>query len=78
MGALRCRGGQIHAQLQRCQDAGLRERLGREFADLQGRRRELQGRVRVLQRSGLKDSLALAFLAEISRRPLIPAGAIRS
>ncbi|KEF40799.1 MAG: hypothetical protein ER33_14990 [Cyanobium sp. CACIAM 14] len=68
--AVRQRARQLLVQLGRCRDADLRRRLQGELVRLELRRRELDRSVRTLEGSGLKDRLALAFLRELSRRPL--------
>jgi len=71
MDQLRCRGAQVMADLSRCREERLLVRLKRELQQLQGRRQELQACARQLRRSvGLRDSLAVAFLEELTRRPL--------
>jgi hypothetical protein len=71
MGALRERARQLMADLSRCRDGGLVDRLRAELATLERRRRELSLSVRTLERSQLRDGLALAFLLELTRRPLV-------
>ena len=71
MDQLRCRGALVMADLGRCREERLLQRLKRELQQLQGRRQELQACASQLRRSvGLRDSLALAFLEELTRRPL--------
>lgn len=70
MDRLRSRWRQVSADLARCQEEGLGHRLAAELDLLQQRRLELQQAVRDLQRRGLQDRLGLAFLKELSRRPL--------
>lgn len=71
MDQLRCRSVQLVADLGRCREERLLERLRRELQQLQCRRQELQACAGQLRRSvGLRDSLALAFLEELTRRPL--------
>ena len=71
MDQLRCRGAQVVADLGRCREERLLLRLKRELQQLQGRRQELQACASQLRRSvGLRDSLAVAFLEELTRRPL--------
>lgn len=68
---LRCRVAQVMGDLGRCQEERLLQRLRRELQQLQRRRLELQASARQLRRSGgLRDSLAVAFLDEVARRPL--------
>jgi uncharacterized protein YlxW (UPF0749 family) len=70
-GALRNRAQQLVADLQRCREERLLQRLRLELQQLQQRRRELQSSVCQLRRSvGVRDALALAFLEELTRRPL--------
>lgn len=72
MDQLRCRGAQVVADLGRCREERLLLRLKRELQQLQGRRQELQACANQLRRSvGLRDSLAVAFLEELTRRPLL-------
>jgi len=71
MDQLRCRGAQVMADLGRCREERLLQRLKRELQQLQSRRQELQACASQLRRSvGLRDSLAVAFLEELTRRPL--------
>lgn len=71
MDQLRCRGAQVMADLGRCREERLLQRLRGELQQLQGRRQELQACARQLRRSvGLSDSLGVAFLEELTRRPL--------
>ncbi|MCP9890624.1 hypothetical protein KBY57_06075 [Cyanobium sp. Aljojuca 7D2] len=71
MDQLRCRGAQVMADLGRCREERLLQRLKRELEQLQSRRQELQACASQLRRSvGLRDSLAVAFLEELTRRPL--------
>lgn len=67
---LRRRAGQLIEGLARCHDGPLRERLRREFHNLQGRHRELQRSARLLAATARRDSLAVAFLLELTSRPL--------
>ena len=68
---LRGRARQVVGDLGRCREEGLVRRLRKELQLLQSRRRELQASAAQLRRSrGLRDSLALAFLIELTRRPL--------
>jgi hypothetical protein len=71
---LRERARQLAGDQARCRDARLFGRLRGELLRLEARRRELQSTVAGLKRGGLRDALALAFLAELSRRPLVPVG----
>jgi hypothetical protein len=71
MDQLRCRSAQVMADLGRCREERLLQRLKRELQQLQGRRLELQACAGQLRRSvGVRDSLAVAFLEELTRRPL--------
>ncbi|MDA0215915.1 MAG: hypothetical protein O2977_03915 [Cyanobacteria bacterium] len=71
MDQLRCRGAQVVADLGRCREERLLLRLKRELQQLQGRRQELRACAYQLRSSvGLRDSLAVAFLEELTRRPL--------
>lgn len=66
---LRRRAAQVLADLERCQDPQLFERLRQELRQLGGRRKELQraaGQLRA--NSGLQDHVSLAFLEELARR----------
>lgn len=67
---LRQRAVQLGDGLARCQDAPLRERLRRERQELQARQRELQHSVSALAAHWQGEPLSLAFLQELSRRPL--------
>ena len=70
-GALRHRAQQLGADLPRCREERLLQRLRLELQQLQQRRQELQASVRQLRRSvAVRDALALAFLDELTRRPL--------
>jgi hypothetical protein len=64
----RCR--HILDAMSRCQDNSLFCRLRSELRQLQGRRRELLETARTWQRRGVQDPLSIAFLIEISSRPL--------
>lgn len=70
MDRLRCRWSQLQADLVRCQEEALVGRLRAEGAQLQRRRLELQQACSELARRPLQDRLALAFLTELTRRPL--------
>lgn len=71
MGQLRSRCQQLIADLGRCREERLLERLRLELQQLTQRRQELQACAGQLRRSaGLRDSLAVAFFAELTRRPL--------
>ena len=72
---LRCRATQVTDQQRATRDPQLFERLRRELLQLAGRRAELQRTVAWLgRREQLRDGLALAFLEELSRRPLVAPG----
>lgn len=71
MDQLRCRVAQVIGDLDRCQEERLLLRLRRELLQLLLRRQELQACAKALRCSGgLRDSLAVAFLDELTRRPL--------
>jgi hypothetical protein len=70
MAAVRERAPRLLADLRLCRDGGLCLRLRGELVGLEQRRRDLQRAVRTLEASGLRDDLALAFLRELTRRPL--------
>jgi hypothetical protein len=68
---LRSRSQQLIADLGRCREERLLGRLRQELQQLKLRRQELQACAGQLRRSvGLRDSLAVAFLDELTRRPL--------
>jgi hypothetical protein len=67
---LRRRWRQVVTDLARAQEDGLIARLRSELVVLQRRRQELQQTARVLQRSGLGNSLSVALFGELTRRPL--------
>ena len=67
---LRRRASQVLEGIGRCHDGPLLERLRRELASLQGRHRELQRTARSLAVSTPRDSLSVALLLELTRRPL--------
>jgi hypothetical protein len=68
---LRCRAQQVVDDLRRCREEGLFRRLQQELQLLHSRREELEVSALQLGRShGLRDSLAVAFLTELTRRPL--------
>jgi hypothetical protein len=72
MDRLRRRARQVVAGLERCQDPQLFERLRQELGQLAGRREELQRVAAGLRRHlQLQDGLTLAFLEELTRRPLV-------
>lgn len=71
MGQLRSRCQQLIADLGRCREERLLGRLRLELQQLTQRRQELQACAGQLRRSAaLRDSLAVAFLDELTRRPL--------
>ncbi|WP_190390622.1 hypothetical protein [Cyanobium sp. FACHB-13342] len=71
MDQLRGRVAQVIADLGRCQEERLLQRLQRELQQLVLRRQELQACAKALRcNGGLRDSLAVAFLDELTRRPL--------
>jgi hypothetical protein len=65
----RCR--QIVQDVARCRDEILTARLQEELVGLQRRQQDLRRSVTNLRRCGLRDPLALAFLEELTRRPLV-------
>ena len=68
---LRCRSRQVADDLGRCREEGLVRRLQQELQLLRIRRQELQVSALQLGRShGLRGRLALAFLTELTHRPL--------
>ncbi|MCT0227793.1 hypothetical protein KQ300_06265 [Synechococcus sp. CS-1331] len=68
---LRCRARQVVADIGRCREEGLVRRLQQELQLLQGRRLELQASAKQLSRTrAVRDNLAVAFLDELTRRPL--------
>ncbi len=72
--SLRERSRQLAGDLGRCRDGRLFQRLRGELLRLEARRRELQRTVQGLELGALRDGLSLAFLVELSRRPLQQAG----
>ena len=71
MAQLRCRCQQLIADLGCCREERLLGRLRQELQQLKLRRQELQACARQLRRSVcLRDSLALEFFDELTRRPL--------
>jgi hypothetical protein len=64
----RCR--HILDAMRRCQDSALYCRLSKELRQLQRRRLELLETARIWKRRGVQDPLSIAFLIEISSRPL--------
>jgi len=68
---LRSRCQHVVAELGRCREERLLGRLRQELQLLQGRRLELQASAKLLSRTrAVRDSLAVAFLDELTRRPL--------
>ena len=68
---LRDRWRQLQADLMRCQEASLRQRLAAEQTLLLARRQELQRAARHIRGvRGLGDNLAQAFLDELTHRPM--------
>jgi hypothetical protein len=66
---LRRRAAQVLADLERCQDPQLFERLRQELRQLGGRRTELQRATGLLRANrAVQDRLSLAFLEELARR----------
>jgi hypothetical protein len=71
---LRSRTAQVLMALPRCQNPALQRRLEHERGVLARRMEELRQLSAQLRRSGmLGDSLALALLEELCRRPPLPA-----
>lgn len=71
---LRQRASQVQAALARCQHRGLQQRLQCEFEGLLQRRQRLSQLCSRLQANApLGESPQLALLAELCRRPLLPA-----
>ncbi len=70
MAAVRQHWLQLKGQRAVCRDDRLRLRLGRESCRLEQRRLELQRQARALTRLPLRDPLGVAFLLEITSRPL--------
>jgi len=68
--AIRQRSRVVTQTMACCQNSGLLLRLRRDLAQLQERRRELLAIARACQRRGVSDPLGVAFLIEISSRPL--------
>jgi predicted nucleic acid-binding Zn-ribbon protein len=68
--ALRRRASHLQEAMPRCRNPLLFERLRRELANLQQRHRELHRAARSLAATAGRDSLAAAFLLELTRRPL--------
>ena len=67
---LRCRASHLQEAMSRCGNHLLFERLQRELGNLQQRHRELHRAARGLAATAGRDSLAVAFLLELTRRPL--------
>jgi hypothetical protein len=70
MEALRCRWALVVDDLSRCREESLLRRLRLELAELRRRHGGLRDSLSLLQRAGLRDRLALAFLGELVGRPL--------
>lgn len=68
--AIRQRSRVLTQAMARCQNGGLLQRLRRDQTLMQLRRRELLATARAWQRRGAVDPLGMAFLIEISSRPL--------
>jgi hypothetical protein len=68
--AIRQRSRMLAQAMACCQSSGLLKRLQRELGQIQARRRELLATARAWQRRGVSDPLGMAFLIEISSRPL--------
>jgi hypothetical protein len=68
--AIRQRSRMLAQAMARCQSSGLLQRLHRELGQIQARQRELLATARAWQRRGVSDPLGMAFLIEISSRPL--------
>jgi hypothetical protein len=70
---LRRRASQVQAALTRCRHRGLQQRLRSELEGLLQRRQRLGQLCSELQAPAQRgDSLPLALLAELCRRPLLP------
>jgi hypothetical protein len=68
--AIRQRSRVLTQAMARCQNGGLLQRLRRDLAQMQARRRELLATARAWQRRGAADPLSMAFLIEMCSRPL--------
>ena len=68
--AIRQRSRVLTQAMARCQNGGLLQRLRRDLAQMQARRRELLATARAWQRRGAADPLGMAFLIEVCSRPL--------
>lgn len=68
--AIRQRSRVLIEAMARCQSSCLHRRLCRDLAQLQERRRELLATARAWRRRGVSDPLSMAFLIEISSRPI--------
>lgn len=68
--AIRQRSRVLTQAMARCQNGGLLQRLRRDLAQMQARRRELLATARAWQRRGAADPLGMAFLIEMCSRPL--------
>ncbi|MBC1261947.1 hypothetical protein FQK07_11860 [Synechococcus sp. BSF8S] len=67
---IRHRCSHILDAMSRCQNSSLYCRLSKELRRLHGRRLELLETARTWKRRGVQDPLSIAFLIEISSRPL--------
>lgn len=70
MAVLRHRWQLVNHDLGCCRDSGLRDRLLRELAGIEGRRGEIRASIRVLEAGPWRRSLSLALLRELALRPL--------
>lgn len=70
--SLRAHACQIRSSAARCRDPLLLQRLTAEEGHLQRRRHAILHTARGWERGPLRDSLALAFLIELCRRPPCP------
>ncbi|MEA5441531.1 hypothetical protein [Cyanobium gracile] len=70
MGALRQSWRLLNGHLSTCRDAQLHQRLRREAARLQRRRRAIHGLARTMAGLPLRDPLGASFLLELAGRPL--------
>jgi hypothetical protein len=68
--AIRQRSRVLIQAMARCQSSSLLLRLRRDLVQLQVRRRELLATARAWQRRGVSDPLGMAFLIELSSRPI--------
>ena len=70
MASLRDRWRRVNHDLGCCRDSGLRDRLLRELAGIEGRRVEIRASIRILEAGPWRRSLSLALLRELALRPL--------